>query len=98
MKEIKFQIDPETAKGTYSNMALIAHTGSEFFVDFVLAYPRQAPTVTSRMILSPQHAKALLASLAENVRRFEERHGTIEMPVAQPQAAAPTVRNPDEQN
>ncbi|HLR47422.1 MAG TPA: DUF3467 domain-containing protein [Deinococcales bacterium] len=89
-KELKLDIDKETAKGTYSNMALISHTGAEFFVDFVLAYPRQQPTVTSRMILSPQHAKALLLSLQENVRRFESRFGEISLPQSN--------RNPAEQN
>jgi len=88
-KEIKLEIDKETAKGTYSNMALISHTGAEFFIDFVLAYPRQQPTVTSRMVLSPQHAKALMLSLQENVRRFETRFGEITLP-------AP--RDPSEQN
>lgn len=89
-REIKLDIDKETAKGTYSNMALISHTGAEFFIDFVLAYPRQQPTVTSRMILSPQHAKALLLSLQENVRRFEARFGEISLPQVN--------RDPTEQN
>jgi hypothetical protein len=80
MKEIKLDIDKETAKGSYTNMALISHTGAEFFIDFVLAYPRQAPVVTSRIITSPQHAKALLVSLEENVRRFESRFGVIALP------------------
>ena len=89
-KEFKLEIDKETAKGTYSNMALISHTGAEFFIDFVLAYPRQQPTVTSRMVLSPQHAKALMMSLQENVRRFENRFGDIVLPTAN--------RDPAEQN
>lgn len=80
MKEIKLDIDKETAKGSYTNMALISHTGAEFFIDFVLAYPRQSPVVTSRIITSPQHAKALLVSLEENVRRFESRFGVIALP------------------
>lgn len=89
MKEIKLEIDKETAKGNYSNMALISHTGAEFFIDFLLAYPRQPPVVTSRMILSPQHAKALMLSLEENVRRYETRFGAI---------ALPPPRDPAEQN
>lgn len=89
-KEFKLEIDKETAKGTYSNMALISHTGAEFFIDFVLAYPRQQPTVTSRMVLSPQHAKALMMSLQENVRRFENRFGEITLPTVN--------RDPAEQN
>ena len=89
-KEIKLEIDKETAKGTYSNMALISHTGAEFFIGFVLAYPRQQPVVSSRMVLSPQHAKALMMSLQENVRRFETRFGAINLPTQN--------RDPAEQN
>jgi hypothetical protein len=33
--------------------------------------------VTSRIITSPQHTKALLRSLAENIQRYEETYGVI---------------------
>ncbi len=42
--------------------------------------------VVSRVITSPQHAKALLRSLAENVARYEETFGPIPEPVAENQA------------
>ena len=31
----------------------------------------------SRVIMTPQNAKRLLAALADNIRKFEETHGTI---------------------
>jgi len=76
-KELKLEIDKETAKGSYSNMAVIAHTKDEFIIDFALAYPGQAPQVANRIITSPQHAKAFLKSLEDNIRRFESRFGAI---------------------
>ncbi len=76
-KEFKLEIDKETAQGRYANVAVIAHTRAEFILDFALAYPGQAPSVSSRVITSPQHAKALLRSLEDNVRRYEARHGAI---------------------
>ena len=79
-KEIKLEIDKETALGRYANVAIIAHTKDEFIFDFALAYPGQAPSVNSRIITSPQHAKALLRSLEDNVRKFEGRFGTIPEP------------------
>ena len=79
-KEIKLEVDKEIALGRYANVAIIAHTKDEFILDFALAYPGQSPTVTSRVITSPQHAKALLRSLEENVRKFEARHGPIAEP------------------
>lgn len=79
-KELKLELDKETARGRYANMALIAHTRDEFIIDFALAYPGQPPMVNSRMITSPQHAKALLKSLEDNIRRYEARFGEIAEP------------------
>jgi hypothetical protein len=76
-KEFKLEIDKDTARGRYANMAVIAHTKDEFMIDFALAYPGQPPMVSSRIITSPQHAKALLKSLEDNLRRYEERFGEI---------------------
>lgn len=80
MKEIKLDITPDIARGTYANLAIITHTRDEFILDFALAYPRQSPSVGARVITSPRHAKALLRSLEDNVRRFEERNGVIPEP------------------
>jgi len=77
LKELKLEIDKETAKGQYTNMALIAHTKDEFVIDFAFAYPGQSPIVNSRVITSPQHAKAFLRSLEENISRYESKFGKI---------------------
>ena len=45
--------------------------------DLALAYPGQSPVVNSRVIASPQHAKAFLRSLADNITRYEARFGSI---------------------
>jgi len=84
VKEVKFQVDKEVAAGRYANMAVIGHSETEFFLDFVLALPRQTPSVVSRIITNPKHAKALLRSLEENIRRYEARHGEIALPVRPP--------------
>jgi Protein of unknown function (DUF3467) len=76
-KEFKLELDKDTARGRYANMAVIAHTKDEFIIDFALAYPGQAPMVSSRVITSPHHAKALLRSLEDNLKRYEERFGEI---------------------
>lgn len=80
MKELKLDITPDVARGAYANLAIITHTRDEFILDFAFAYPRQSPSVGARVITSPRHAKALLRSLEDNVRRFEERHGVIPEP------------------
>jgi hypothetical protein len=76
-REIKLEVDKDTARGRYANVAIIAHTKDEFIMDFALAYPGQAPVVNARVVTSPQHAKALLRSLADNINRYEARFGTI---------------------
>ena len=81
-KELRLNIDKETARGQYANVAVISHTRNEFFLGFALVQPSGDAMVVSRILTSPQHAKALLRSLAENVRRYEETFGPIPEPVA----------------
>lgn len=88
MKPLKFEIDKETMRGRPTNGALIAHTPDEFLFDFVLVMPGQQPIVTSRLVTSPRHAKALLRSLEDNIRRYEARFGAIPEPVARLDEAA----------
>ena len=38
-KEISLEIRPEVAKGTYSNLAIITHSHSEFIIDFATILP-----------------------------------------------------------
>lgn len=80
MEDNKMQINltPEMAEGTYVNLAIIAHSSSEFVIDFVRAMPgvKQA-NVKSRVILTPEHAKKLLMALQDNVRKYEQQFGHI---------------------
>jgi hypothetical protein len=76
-RPVKLEIDAETAKGRFVNAAIVTHTEDAFFIDFALAYPRQPVRVLSRVVMTPQHAKALLRTLADNVSRFEKRVGEI---------------------
>ena len=90
MNELRFEIDKDTAKGQYANLAVIAHSRNEFFLDFVLMQPQQnSALVASRIILSPSHAKALLRSLAENLQRYEDNFGLIPENT-EPQSASPS--------
>jgi hypothetical protein len=76
--QINIELDDKIAEGTYSNLAIINHSVSEFIVDFISVMPGQPKAkVKSRIILTPQHAKRLVKALAENVSRFEKSHGEI---------------------
>ncbi|MBL7471591.1 DUF3467 domain-containing protein [Robertkochia sediminum] len=76
--QINIELDEQVAEGTYSNLAIINHSVSEFVVDFVNIMPgKPKAKVKSRIILTPQHAKRFLKALADNVHRFEQAHGEI---------------------
>lgn len=78
--KIQVQLDEETAQGTYANLVLINHTDNEFLLDFAFVQPANARAkVFTRVISSPKHTKRLLMALQHNVKRFEERFGTIEV-------------------
>ncbi|MDR1380396.1 MAG: DUF3467 domain-containing protein, partial [Tannerella sp.] len=71
--QIEVELTDEIAQGTYANLAIIAHSPSEFIIDFIRIVPgTQKAKVKSRIILTPDNAKRLLLALQENVQRFEE--------------------------
>ena len=78
MSQINLDLDRETAKGRYANLAVISHTKNEFVLDFALLQPHGPALVVARVVTSPAHAKAFLRSLAENIRRYEAAFGPIE--------------------
>ncbi len=76
--QLNIELSEEVADGTYSNLAIINHSVSEFVVDFINVMPGVPKAkVKSRIVLTPQHAKRLMKALADNVTRFEKAHGEI---------------------
>lgn len=72
------ELDEKIAEGTYSNLAIINHSDTEFVVDFVNIMPGVPKAkVKSRIILTPQHAKRLLRALQDNIGKFEASNGEI---------------------
>ncbi|MBQ1964157.1 MAG: DUF3467 domain-containing protein [Tidjanibacter sp.] len=79
-QRMEIELDAETAQGKYSNLAIISHSPSEFVLDFAAVLPGvQKAKVKSRIILTPEHAKALMMSLQENVARYERNVGEIKL-------------------
>ena len=78
--QIQIELSDEVAQGTYSNLAIISHSTSEFVVDFIRIVPGVPKAkVKSRIILTPEHAKRLLFALKENIDKFEKINGTIRL-------------------
>ena len=77
-QEINIELPEEIGQGTYSNLAIITHSSSEFVVDFVRMLPGlPKATVQSRIILTPEHAKRLMLALQDNIAKYEMAHGKI---------------------
>ncbi len=76
--QLNIELPEDVAEGTYSNLAVIAHSNSEFVIDFLRLVPNVPKAkVKSRIILTPQHAKRLLKALIDNVNKFEKQFGPI---------------------
>ena len=80
-QDLSIELPDDIAQGNYSNLVIISHSSSEFIVDFALMLPGlQKAKIKSRIILTPEHAKRLLYSLQDNITRYENAIGKIEIP------------------
>ena len=71
-KQFSLELKPEVAKGSYSNLAIISHSPSEFVIDFATMLPGlQKPEISNRIVMNPEHAKRLLNALADNINKYE---------------------------
>lgn len=76
--QINIELSEEIAEGIYSNLAMIAHSNSEFVIDFIKLMPGVPKArVKARVIVTPEHAKRLLHALKENIDKYEANFGTI---------------------
>ena len=83
MKDNQLQIEltEEIAEGPYANLAIIAHSTSEFVLDFVRMMPGvNKAKVKSRIVMTPEHAKRLALALQDNLMRYEAQFGEIRLP------------------
>jgi hypothetical protein len=79
-QRINIELDGQAAEGTYSNLALIAHSPSEIILDFARIMPgMQKGKVFARIIMTPAHAKMFLGALDDNIKKFENQYGPIKM-------------------
>ena len=76
--QINIELSEEIAAGIYSNLAMIAHSNSEFVIDFIRLMPGVPKAkVKSRIVIPPEHAKRLSSALIDNIRKYEETFGPI---------------------
>ncbi len=78
--KIEVKIDDDVAQGMYINLALVHHNENDFTIDLMYVPPHgRRATVRARAISSPKHTKRLLLALQEQVHRYEQRFGTIDL-------------------
>ena len=78
-KQLNINIAPDKAQGVFANLALIAHTPTEFVLDFAQIMPGiQQANVVARVIVTPDQAKKILGAMQSNVAQYEKKFGVIE--------------------
>lgn len=76
--QIQIELPEEVAQGNYANLAIIAHSSSEFVFDFVRLVPGVPKVkVRERIIMTPENAKRLLFALQDNLVKYEKQFGPI---------------------
>jgi len=76
---LNINIAPDKAQGVFANLALIAHTPTEFVLDFAQIMPGiQQANVVSRVIVTPDQVKKILMALQNNISQYEQKFGTIQ--------------------
>ena len=76
--QLNIELPEEMAEGHYVNFALIAHSPSEFVMDFIRILPGLPKAkVKSRVVMTPDHAYRLMQALQENIQKYEEAFGPI---------------------
>ncbi len=77
-QQLNIELSEEIAEGEYVNLAMIAHSSSEFVIDFIKMMPGVPKAkVKSRIVITPEHAKRLLFALKDNVDKYEASHGPV---------------------
>ena len=81
VQQINIELDEKISSGEYANFVVVTHSPAEFVMDFTRILPGVPKAkVHSRIIMAPQHAKAYLAALNDNINKFEAKNGEIKMP------------------
>jgi hypothetical protein len=75
---VNIELGEKEWEGVYSNFVIITHSNAEFIIDFARMLPgAKRAKVFSRILMTPQSAKALLGTLETNIQKYEAEHGKI---------------------
>lgn len=78
IQQINIELSQEVSEGEYANFVVVTHSPAEFVMDFTKILPGISKArVHSRVIMTPEHAKAFLTALGDNIDKYEKAHGEI---------------------
>ncbi len=75
-QQVQIKASDEKLAGNYANMMQVSHTREEFVLDFVNLIPPSGQLV-SRVLISPAHAKRIVAALSDNIKKYETQFQKI---------------------
>ena len=94
-QQLKIEIDEKIGQGDYVNFAVVTHSPAEFIMDYIRVLPGMVKSkVKSRIIMAPMHAKTLMMALQDNIKKFEDKFGSIK--VAKQSNLKQGIKLPDE--
>ncbi len=75
-KKIQIEFPSQLKGGVYANNMMVMHTKEEFILDYLMVGPGTG-AVTARVIMSPGHMKRMIAALQDNMKRYEQKYGSL---------------------
>ena len=78
--QLQLELNPQLTKTSYSNLAIISHSRSEFVIDFAATLPGLPKAVIGdRIVMTPEHTKRLMNALFDNISKYEAQFGVIDL-------------------
>lgn len=78
--QLQIEVKQEAACGSYSNLAIISHSRSEFILDFATILPGTPKAIVSnRIVMTPENAKRLLMALQDNMNKYQVNFGNVDL-------------------
>jgi hypothetical protein len=76
--ELKIIVDEKVSEGTYVNFLSVFHNQAEFIMDFGRMVPGKPEVkIQARLISNPIALKQIVATLTENLERYEKAFGPV---------------------
>ncbi|MCU0600005.1 MAG: DUF3467 domain-containing protein [Desulfobacterales bacterium] len=75
-KKIQINTMDDMSRGRFSNSMMITHSPEEFIIDWLINSPT-GTHLTSRVIVTPGHVKRIIAALATNLQKYEQKFGEV---------------------